>query len=90
MQSNNMNNTVFAIQNPYFFATTFVFKEHPAFGSVYIGMNSSGQIDEIGRNFENRFHEQIQDIMRLDDCREANDEEKKALNMISDYYFYLH
>ena len=83
-----MESTVFAIPNPYFLSTVFVFKEHPAFGSVYIAFNSNGQIDEIGRNFDNRFHRQVQDIMKLADCREANATQRIALSMISDDYFY--
>ena len=83
-----MENKVYAISNPYFLSDIFVFKEHPAFGSVYIKLNCNGKIEEIGRNFDTRFHRQVQDIIRLADCHDANDKQKKALDLIGDEYFY--
>lgn len=90
-----MENKVYTISNPYFLSDTFVFKEHPSFGSVYVKLNGRGKIEEIGYNFPGRlFHAPINSIIELPDCKEADDKQIETLELIDDEYFgyieYLH
>ena len=87
---------IWEIDNPYFLSDVFVFcKKHLnvfTIGEVdmvcFIKVNHSNQIEEIGTDFEKRFHSNdINDILKRDDIRYANDLHKIMFSIISDEFW---
>ena len=87
---------IYEIDNPYFLSDVFIFcKKHLSvfmIGEVdmvcFIKVNHSNQIEEIGTDFEKRFHgNDINVILKRDDIRYANDLHKIMFSIISDEFW---
>ena len=78
----------FAIKNPCWLADTFIFREHKKLGSVWVKINHSNKIEEIGVDFPSRFHMPLKEVIDRKDCQIATRLQQSILNRIGDEYFY--
>lgn len=80
---------VYCVPNPFFLSDRFVFAHHKELGTVYIKLNCSDEIEEIGIDITKRMHNTpLEDIKILRGYREANDIEYFLIEHIGREYWY--
>ena len=89
-------NEIYEIKNPSFLSDTFVFcKKHYdnvfLVGEVnsvcYIKINHQNQIDEIGSNFESRFHCKYEELLKNKNVKKASNLHTIMFSLIGDEYW---
>jgi hypothetical protein len=81
--------TCYSVPNPYFLSDRFVYAHHKELGTVYIKLNGSEEIEEIGVDIVKRMHNTPLDkIKELWGCREANEIEQSLIEHIGEEYWY--
>ena len=81
--------TCYSVPNPYFLSDRFVYAHHKELGTVYIKLNSSEEIEEIGVDIVKRMHNTPLDkIKELRGCREANEIEQTLIEHIGEEYWH--
>ena len=79
---------VYCVPNPFFLSDRFVFAHHETLGTVYIKLNGSDEIEEIGVDITKRMHNTtLEDIKTLRGCREANEIESFLIEHIGEEYW---
>ena len=80
--------TCYSVSNPYFLSDRFVYAHHKEFGTVYIKLNGSEEIEEIEVDIVKRMHNTPLDkIKELWGCREANEIEQTLIEHIGEEYW---
>lgn len=81
--------TCYSVPNPYFLSDRFIYAHHKKLGNVYIKLNSSEEIEEIGVNIVKRMHNTPLDkIKELRGYRKANEIEQALIEHIGEEYWY--
>lgn len=87
---------IYEVENPYWLSDTFVFcKKHYndvfLVGEVdlvcYIKVNAHNQIEEIGVNFERRFGQDLNAILKRKDIKQASNLHKIMFTLIGNEYW---
>lgn len=79
----------YSVPNPYLLGDRFVYAHHKELDTVYIKLNSSEEIEEIGIDIVKRMHNTPLDkIKELWGCREANEIEQTLIEHIGEEYWY--
>ena len=88
---------IYEVDNPCWLSDTFIFyKRHYEdvflIGDcdliLYIKINRSGKIEEIGNNFAERFHfDRYEEVLKRSDVKEACDSHKELFALIGDEYW---
>lgn len=87
---------IYEVENPYWLSDTFVFcKRH--YNDVflvgeldlvcYIKVNAHNQIEEIGINFERRFGQDLNAILKRDDIKQSTNLHAIMFTLIGDEYW---
>lgn len=87
---------IYEVENPYWLSDTFVFcKRH--YNDVflvgeldlvcYIKVNAHNQIEEIGTNFEQRFGQDLNAILKRDDVKHSTNLHAIMFTLIGDEYW---
>ena len=87
---------IYEVENPYWLSDTFVFcKRH--YNDVflvgeldlvcYIKVNAHNQIEEIGTNFERRFRQDLNAILKRDDVKRSTNLHAIMFTLIGDEYW---
>lgn len=80
--------TIYSVPNPYFLSDRFVYAHHKELGMVYIKLNGSEEIEEIGVDIVKRMHNTPLDkIKELYGCREANEIEQFLIEHVGEEYW---
>ena len=81
--------TCYSVPNPYFLGDRFVYAHHRDLGTVYIKLNGSEEIEEIGVDIVKRMHNTpLEKIRELYGFREANGIEQTLIEHIGEEYWY--
>ena len=81
--------TCYTVPNPYFLSDRFVYAHHRELGTVYIKLNGSEEIEEIGVDIVKRMHNTpLEKIKELHGFREANGIEQTLIEHIGEEYWY--
>ena len=87
---------IYEVENPYWLSDTFVFcKKHYndvfLVGEVdlvcYIKVNARNQIEEIGIDFERRFRQDLNAILKRDDVKQSTNLHAIMFTLIGDEYW---
>ena len=87
---------IYEVNNPFWLSDTFVFcKKHYndvfLVGEVdlvcYIKVNAHNQIEEIGTNFERRFRQDLNAILKRDDVKQSTNLHAIMFTLIGDEYW---
>lgn len=78
----------YSVPNPYFLSDRFVYAYHKKLGTVYVKLNGSKEIEEIGVDIVKRMHNTPLDrIKELLGFREANELEQAIIERIGEEYW---
>ena len=81
--------TCYSVPNPYFLSDRFVYAYHKKLGTVYVKLNGSEEIEEIGVDIVKRMHNTPLDrIKELLGFREANELEQAIIEHIGEEYWH--